>query len=107
MDKSIILLIIGLVICSCSSTPGDKDQTDPYIWLEDVESAKALEWVEARNAHTTGTFKQHPEFQDINKKILDILNSKERIAYPSMYGDYVYNFWQDEQNALEDVRISV
>lgn len=98
MDKSIILLIISLVICSCSSTPGDNDQSDPYIWLEDVEGGKALEWVEARNASTIETFQQHHDFQEVNKKILDILNSDERIAYPSMVGEYVYNFWQDDRN---------
>ena len=38
------------------------------------------------------------EFKEINKRILEILNSKERIAYPSIKGDYVYNFWQDDLN---------
>jgi hypothetical protein len=33
-------------------TPDD----DPYLWLEETESALALAWVDAQNAATTGQF---------------------------------------------------
>jgi len=75
-----------------------QEQNDPYLWLEEIEGEKALEWVKARNKTTVETLEKHPEFQGLNKKILEILNSKERIAYPSIQGEYVYNFWQDDKN---------
>ncbi|MBU1622132.1 MAG: S9 family peptidase, partial [Nanoarchaeota archaeon] len=75
-----------------------QEQNDPYLWLEEIEGEKALEWVKARNKTTVETLEKHPEFQGLNKKILEILNSKERIAYPSIQGEYVYNFWQDDKS---------
>jgi len=30
------------------------DATDPYLWLEDVEGERAMEWVRAHNAHSLG-----------------------------------------------------
>ena len=75
-----------------------QEQNDPYLWLEEIEGEKALEWVKARNKTTVEILENHPEFQGLNKKILEILNSKDRIAYPSIQGEYVYNFWQDDKN---------
>ena len=75
-----------------------QEQNDPYLWLEEIEGKKALEWVKARNKTTVEILEKHPEFKRLNKKILEILNSKERIAYPSIKGEYVYNFWQDDKN---------
>ena len=89
-----ISIFVGLSVSSLSSQQAD----DPYLWLEEVEGEKALEWVKAKNSATVAELQKHPEFQNINKRILDVLNSRERIPYPDLYGDYVYNFWQDEKN---------
>ena len=75
-----------------------QEQKDTYLWLEDIDGEKALEWVKAKNKTTIEILQNHPEFKEINKKILEILNSKERIAYPSILGKYIYNFWQDDKN---------
>lgn len=75
-----------------------QEHNDPYLWLEEIEGEKALEWVKARNETTVEILEKQPEFQGLNKKILEILNSKERIASPSIQGEYVYNFWQDDKN---------
>ena len=32
----------------------DAPDDDPYLWLEEVEGERALQWVEARNAATLG-----------------------------------------------------
>lgn len=71
-------------------------QEDPFLWLEEVDGEKAMEWVEQQNTATTNVLKQHPKFGQVYNKTLEILNSKERIAYPAIRGDHVYNFWQDE-----------
>jgi prolyl oligopeptidase len=75
-----------------------QESRDPYLWLEDIDGKKALQWVNAKNTATTENLKKQPGFQEMNKKILDILNSKQRIPYPSVIGKSVYNFWQDEKN---------
>jgi prolyl oligopeptidase len=73
-------------------------QADPYIWLEDVEGERAMEWVEARNASTIERLTGHPAYQSIYDRALGILNSDDRIAYPSIVGDRLYNFWQDSEH---------
>jgi prolyl oligopeptidase len=73
-------------------------QTDPFIWLEDVESARALEWVESKNAATVAELTRHPAYQPIFQRTVQILDSDDRIPYPSILGDRLYNFWQDADN---------
>ena len=34
----------------------DRPDDDPYLWLEEIEGARALAWVEAENAATLGRF---------------------------------------------------
>ncbi|MFK7747911.1 MAG: prolyl oligopeptidase family protein [Kordia sp.] len=73
-------------------------QEDPYLWLEDVESEKSLEFVNKQNKITEDKLSRTPEYQDIYEKSLERYNSKDRIVYPSTYGEYVYNFWKDEKH---------
>ena len=71
---------------------------DNYTWLEDVEGDKALAWVEEQNAVSLGHLEALPLFAQLKERNLEIYNSDERIAAPTMRGDYVYNFWRDEDN---------
>lgn len=96
--KMHVSFLLICVLTFWSSLLISQEEKDPYLWLEEIEGKKALEWVKAKNKTTVDILEKHPEFQEMNKKILEILNSKERIAYPSIQGEYVYNFWQDEKN---------
>lgn len=98
MKGNICFMLYFLAFFSVASFVYAEEQEDSYLWLEEIEGKKALEWVHAHNERTTGTLKSHPEFNKINRKIIEILNSKDRIAYPSIRGEYVYNFWQDAAN---------
>jgi len=71
---------------------------DPFLWLEDIEGDKALEWVEARNAESLTMLQALPEYQDYFDKNLAVYDSQERIAYPEIRGEYLYNFWRDARN---------
>jgi prolyl oligopeptidase len=75
-----------------------QEVNDPYLWLEEIEGVKALDWVKAQNDTTLAVIGKYPAFQEMNKKNFEIYNSKERIASPSIHGKYIYNFWQDEKN---------
>ena len=68
-------------------------QEAPYLYLEEVDGEKALEFVNKQNANTINKLSQEKEYQSIYDKCLDIYNSKERIVYPTIYGDFIYNFW--------------
>lgn len=73
-------------------------QEDKYQWLEEVDSKKSLEFVENLNKSTENVLTTQPKYQDVYNKVLTILNSNERIIYPSIEGDYIYNFWQDKDH---------
>jgi prolyl oligopeptidase len=75
--------------------PLPAQQPDPFLWLEEVEGERALKWVEAQNAATFAALSRHAAYEPILQRTLQILNAAERIAYPSILGDRLYNFWQD------------
>ncbi len=93
MKKNILfhLLILGISLNSFA-------QQDPYMWLEDIDGVKALEFVNKQNKISYDKLSSMKEYQEIYNKSLEIYNSVERIVYPTIYGDYIYNFWQDKDH---------
>lgn len=71
---------------------------DPYLWLEDVEGAKALEFARAENAVSTQRFKQDPRYAGLVSEIRKILLAKDRLPNVSYRAGWLYNFWQDEKS---------
>jgi prolyl oligopeptidase len=73
-------------------------QEDPFMWLEEVDSEKSLEWVEKQNDVSLKILTGQAGYQSIYDKNLEILNSTDRIADPTVYNNFIYNFWQDQDN---------
>ncbi|MCK8046776.1 prolyl oligopeptidase family serine peptidase [Shewanella sp. 1CM18E] len=73
-------------------------EEDKYLWLEDVEGAKPMEWVKQQNAISAKEIKAYEGFDSLVSNSLAILNDKKRIPYASRIGDYLYNFWKDENH---------
>ena len=71
---------------------------DPFLWLEEVDSKKSLEWVEEKNRKSLEILTGQPQYSEMYTKSLEILNSGDRIAAPSIIGDHIYNFWQDAEH---------
>jgi prolyl oligopeptidase len=77
------------------STVGVDD--DPFVWLEEVDGARARAWVEARNSETRQALCDG-EFERDRSALLAILNSPDRIPWIVQRGAHVYNFWRDDKN---------
>lgn len=75
-----------------------KISTDPYLWLEDVESEQALDWVRARNAHAEQVLTTDPEFEPTKAQILEVLDSRDKIPSVALAGDHLYNVWTDAEH---------
>lgn len=75
------------------SAPDD----DPYLWLEDIDGARPLGWVETQNAATMARFGglRFAEDRDILAAILD---RSDNIPYIGRRGSLIYNFWKDANN---------
>jgi prolyl oligopeptidase len=71
---------------------------DPYIWLEDVQGAQALAWVEEQNKKSIAYLERLPAYELLRARNLAIYDSEERILTPALRGDFVYNFWTDAMN---------
>ncbi len=69
---------------------------DPYLWLEEIEGEKALEWVREQNKVTQQKLEALPNFEKLHERVLTILDSEEKIPYISKHGQGYYNFWQDK-----------
>jgi len=68
---------------------------DPWLWLEDVEGQKALDWVEAHDAQTLKTLESEPGYQATYQRLLAQYDSNERIPGVTLGGNRLYNFWRD------------
>jgi prolyl oligopeptidase len=71
---------------------------DPHLWLEEVQGAKALDWVRERNRESRAVLEKQPTFTADRARILEILDSKDKIPSVSRRGDWFYNLWQDAKN---------
>ncbi len=76
----------------------EEQQTDPYLWLEEVTSDRALDWARARNEMVVDRFATADRFSELEHRILDMLDTDTRIAYPTRRGAWLYNFWRDAEH---------
>jgi prolyl oligopeptidase len=81
-----------------SADPTPDASTDKYIWLEDVSSPRSLAWVKAENARTAAVLEADPRFAAYQADALKIAEDPNRLPYPDLRGDDVYNFWRDAEH---------
>lgn len=77
------------------AAPKAADGTDPFLWLEDKDGQKAMDWVRSENAKTLPVLEGDSHYASLYNDALKIDNNKDRIAYPSSLHGAMYNFWQD------------
>ncbi len=73
-------------------------QSDPYLWLEDIESEASLAWVKSQNAISTSQLEALPNFAPLRSRIAAMLDSSEKIPYVTARNGLLYNFWRDTKN---------
>jgi prolyl oligopeptidase len=97
--KHVLAMLTALALLAGWSTPVRTDDAaaneDPYLWLEEVQGEKALEWVAEQNELSLGYLESLPTFEPLYERNLEIYNSDERIPMPGIRGSDVYNFWRD------------
>lgn len=71
---------------------------DKYIWLEDVNSPRSMEWVKAENARTAKVLENDPRFPTYQAEALKIAEDPNKLPFPQLRGSEVYNFWRDKNN---------
>jgi prolyl oligopeptidase len=71
------------------------DAADPYLWLEEVYSSRAMEWVKAQNAKTNAVLESDPHYRSLLDDAKSLEMAEDRIPEPHVLGGKIYNFWQD------------
>ncbi len=90
------LLAPILLLAGAQMTQAQDD--DPYLWLEEVHEARAMEWVEARNAETAATLQVGEDHDALRARLLAAFESDARIPFGSLRNGFIYNLWQDGAN---------
>jgi len=92
--------VLPLLLSTLMLSPAMAQTTpqDPYLWLEDVQGERALEWVKQHDAASTAVLQSSPDYAGIRSDVLGALNAKDRVPSISRRGEWVYNLWQDEQH---------
>src|SRR5688572_11555774 len=90
-----VCALAGVAALYAQQTAPPPSTADPFLWLEEVDGAKAMEWVNAKNAATVAELTKSPLYAPLFDRTKKILDAKDRIAFPQMMNDRIYNFWQD------------
>jgi len=99
-STALISLCAGLFLLAPPRLVADTaGTTDPFLWLEEVDGTRALDWVRAENARTSGVLDKDPHFAPFYQEALAIAQATDRIPEPQFLGGSIYNHWQDAQHA--------
>ncbi len=93
----LVAAFAGAVLTSvlCVAAFADVASDDPFLWLEDIDGARALEWVRSQNGYTLKALKSDPHYEETFTTAQAILTARDRIPYGNLAGGQIYNFWQD------------
>ena len=73
-------------------------KTDPFLYLEELNGARALKWAKAEDAKTLGALERDPHFPGFLADALKINQATDRIPGPEFVGGRIFNFWQDPEH---------
>jgi len=85
------------------NTPPDARPTlaapddDPWLWLEEIEGDRALDWVAAQNARTLAAFGGSRMERD-RDAVRAALDRPDKLPLVARRGAWLFNFWQDDSN---------
>jgi hypothetical protein len=77
MTRLIAAILLGALATAATAQEAEMD--DPYVWLEDIEGKKALDWVRAQNRLALDRFEADPLYAPFKETAERILQDKERI----------------------------
>jgi prolyl oligopeptidase len=90
------LLALGLAIAAAMTThPAMAQESDPYLWLEEINGERALAWVREQSTRAEKEFAADKGYEALRADLLAIVTARERIPFVTRMGEHYYNFWRD------------
>ncbi|MDP3853255.1 prolyl oligopeptidase family protein [Phenylobacterium sp.] len=75
------------------------DPNDPYVYMEEIEGARAMEFARAENARSLPLLQDDPRYSKLYADALAIATAKDRIPGLGFAGDgSLRNYWQDAEH---------
>jgi prolyl oligopeptidase len=103
MRLAALAALAAIVLGSCSTTTttpatdtASMTSDDPYLWLEEVEGERALNWVREQNARSLAVLEGDPRYAQLHADAIALANTRDRLPLGEVREGYLYNFWQDE-----------
>jgi len=88
--RAMAALLAGAFLMGAAPT------ADPYVYMEEAEGAKALEFARAENARSLPQLQSDPRYAGLYADALKIATAKDRIPGVAIAGDgSLRDFWQD------------
>ena len=103
---AVLTLTTSSTFAADAASPGDTpmpaspptSDDDPHVWLEEVLGENALGWVRDRNDQTREALTDSEPFTQLEQALQTILDDDQRIPAVVQRGDYLYNFWRDQEH---------
>jgi prolyl oligopeptidase len=86
---------VASVSCRKSQDAASVAENDPFIWLEQVSSPRAMAWVDSQNVKTLAVLEKDSSYAGLYAEAVKLAESKDRIPGPRFIDGQIYNFWQD------------
>lgn len=96
--RSIILAILLLLGAHALTEESQAAPKDPFLWLEEVEGARALAWVNSQNTRSLAALQADARYEALEAQALAIAQDRRRLPLGGIGGGFVWNFWQDESH---------
>ncbi len=98
LAAALALLSVAPALAQPALPSTDPKAPDPFAWLEDIHSPRALAWVEQENRRSAARLETDPRYGRFHDETLAIFTSKARIPTPRFRAGGVDNFWQDAEH---------
>jgi prolyl oligopeptidase len=95
--KNAVLLTLTMA-ATHAIAQSSTEQPDKYQWLEDVNGARSMAWVNAENERSAKVLEADPRYAGLAATALKVLESPDRLQDPDFREGEVYNTWQDAQH---------
>src|SRR5436305_14634383 len=88
--RALTALMAGAFLMGAAPT------SDPYVYMEEADGAKALEFARAENARSLPQLQDDPRYAGLYADALKIVTAKDRIPGVRIAGDRtLHDLWQD------------
>jgi prolyl oligopeptidase len=89
------LILITASLATAATGDALAPASDPFIWLEDVHSDRAMDWVRAENTKTAAVLEAGAKYPQLYADARAIAGAEGRLPTPRFMAGEIYNFWQD------------